>query len=134
MMTIDQIDTWAEAHGYVETDMPDAHGFLADGRRVVVVDGRRFVMTLEAHNAAVNAAIAAKVEVEKARRAAQPKEVRESIAATTCPQMHKGKPCGGALNRKGVCPSCVTGKMGYRYRYTCESCGLDIVTKTELAE
>lgn len=133
-MTIEKIDSWAQTHGYVETDMPDVHGFLPDGRRVVAVDGRRFVMTMEAHNSAVQAALAAKVEVEKAKRAMQPKEVRETIAATTCPQMHQGKPCGGALNRKGVCPSCVTGKMGYRYRYTCEACGFDIVTKTELAE
>lgn len=58
--------------------------------------------------------------------------VSESLASVACPQMHNGKPCGGALNRRGVCPSCVTGKMGYKYRYTCESCGCDIVTKEEL--
>lgn len=120
--------------GYIEITEPEVFGFLPDGRRVVTKDGRRYAMPIEAHRAAVEAALAAKVEVEKARRAAQPKEVRESIAATACPQMHQGKPCGGALNRKGVCPSCVTGKMGYRYRYTCESCGFDIVTKTELSE
>lgn len=87
-------------------------------------DERRSALMMDAEKKAVSVKKAAK---EKATR-------REGIAATTCPQMIGGQPCGGALNRAPVCPSCITGKLGYRNRYTCESCGFDIVTKTELAE
>jgi hypothetical protein len=90
------------------------------------------VMTPTAHMAAVQAAINAKVDAEKAKSIVTSPVVAEVIAATTCPQMVEGKPCGGALNRRGVCPSCVTGKMGYKYRYQCESCGFDIVTREPL--
>lgn len=121
----------SESTWYVETNEPDVFGFLPDGRKVVVLSGKRLVMPYEAHISAINAALAAKVEYEKAQREAG-STVQEAIAVATCPQMQNGKPCGGTLNRAPVCPSCVTGRMGYRYRYTCDSCGCDIVTREEL--
>lgn len=125
-----------------------AHGFeivggggpiTADGRESFEVYGKRWALNPEAHAKA----LAERIEQAKAmqrlkeeagqQRADKSHDpVAEGIAATTCPQMSSGKPCGGTLNRAPVCPSCVTGKMGYRYRYTCESCGCDIVTREEL--
>lgn len=101
-----------------------------DGREVLTVAGVAVALRSDVHAERLAAAFeAARRSKQKAEK--QP-EVRESIASVACPQMIEGKPCGGALNRGGVCPACVTGRMGYRYRYTCESCGCDIVTKEEL--
>lgn len=117
-----------EAHGFerIEADGP----LTFDGREVLVVGDVKMALRQEVHAdrlaKAFEAAKQARPKTEK-----QP-EVRESIAATTCPQMIEGQPCGGSLNKKGVCPSCITGRMGYKFRYTCESCGCDIVTKEEL--
>lgn len=108
--------------GYEETDEQGV--ISADGREVIELYGRRWVLRSDLHKA--------KRERAAAQMPAPPDPVREGIAVVGCPQMLNGKPCGGTLNRGPVCPSCVTGKMGYRYRYTCESCGCDIVTREEL--
>lgn len=100
-----------------------------DGREVLRIGRRAFALRTGVHVERLREAM----EHERAMRE-QDVQRSESVAAITCPQMIEGKPCGGALNRAPVCPSCVTGRMGYKYRYTCESCGFDIVTKTELAE
>lgn len=105
-----------------------------DGREVLMVDGVALALRPEVHAERLERRMREAKEIAKASATSKKQEVRESIALTACPQMVGGKPCGGALNRKGVCPSCVTGKMGYKYRYTCESCGFDVVTKTELSE
>lgn len=118
-----------EADGWAVVEVPD-DAVMADGRIVRRVGGKAFVMRADVH--AERLAEALEKAKQKAVEIAQTAEVKEALSETTCPQMIDGKPCGGSLNRKGVCPSCVTGKMGYRYRYTCESCGCDIVTKEEL--
>lgn len=119
-------------------DVPDYDGSslsTSDGREIIVIKGRAYALRPEVHAQRRAAALErARVDAESRQKSGRADEVKESIAATTCPQMIGGKPCGGALNRKGVCSSCVTGKMGFSYRYTCETCGFDIVTKTELAE
>lgn len=130
----DDARDWLRKIGYTEVDgsdiavtAPDAE-YTGDGRVVLRAHGKIWAMDQAAFDAMQMAAR----RNDPPRVATGQPEVTESIAATTCPQMIDGKPCGGALNRKGVCPSCVTGRMGYRYRYTCESCGCDIVTREEL--
>lgn len=119
--------------GLEPVDGWDGSVMTADGRPVVMVrDGVAYAPVAEEFAERVRDAIAEAEKREADRRASQPKPVREGIAAATCPQMSGGRPCGGTLNRSPVCPSCVTGRMGYRYRYTCESCGCDIVTREEL--
>lgn len=129
--------SWIESRGWVRVSVdasdiihaPDAD-YLPDGRVVMQAQGAMWAIAADVFAERRDAAI--KAAQDQAQSRAIQHEVTEAIAATTCPQMIEGKPCGGSLNRKGVCPSCVTGKMGYRYRYTCESCGCDIVTREEL--
>lgn len=109
----------------------DAESRIYDGRPVIWVHGQSWALRPEIHAERLAQRFEAARQRQAEQRPEQP-EIKEAIASTTCPQMVDGKPCGGALNRRGVCPSCVTGRMGYRYRYTCESCGCDIVTKEEL--
>lgn len=126
----EELEASLAADGFerVETDRP----ITDDGREIMRIRGRAYALRPEVHaeRLAKRLDVARTQHVEK--KAALQSEVKEAIAATTCPQMRDGKPCGGALNRKGVCPGCVAGKMGYKYRYTCESCGCDIVTREEL--
>lgn len=108
--------------GYEQTT--EAGAMTADGREVVEMYGRRWALRQDVH--------AAKVDRQSKTAAPSVQPVREGVADVPCPQMSGGRPCGATLNRSPVCPSCVTGKMGYRYRYTCEACGCDIVTREEL--
>jgi len=123
--------SWMTRMHYVEVPdsaiikAPDAD-YTSDGRVVIRAHGKMW---------AKDAAFVDNAPPRREQPSRQsPAPVVEGVAMSACPQMVGGKPCGGALNRGPVCPGCVTGKMGYRYRYTCESCGFDIVTKTELAE
>jgi hypothetical protein len=102
-----------------------------DGREVLRIGRRAFALRPEIHADRLREALEHERSMREAE-AAQQSAQSESVASITCPQMVSGKPCGGALNRAPVCPSCVTGRMGYKYRYTCESCGCDIVTRGEL--
>lgn len=114
---------------------------LNDGREVFTVARRKIVLSKDIYDNnikdAMERARQTKLALDApARTVAKPAteqpEISEGIAGVACPQMTEGKPCGGALNRRSVCPSCVTGRMGYKYRYTCERCGCDIVTREEL--
>lgn len=114
-----------------------AGAVTSDGRTVLTVNGATVALKKEVHEArlreALDVARAAFVKKQQPVEQETPAQrVKEEISTITCPQMTEGRPCGGALNKKGVCPACISGQMGYRYRYSCESCGLDIVTKTEL--
>lgn len=126
---LDMIDESLAADGFerIEADGP----MTADGREVLRIRGRAYALRPEVHAERLAKRLEAARKLRAEQRPAPPVDY-EAIAAATCPQMIEGKPCGGSLNRKGVCPSCVTGKMGYKYRYTCESCGCDIVTREEL--
>lgn len=112
--------------------VPDSGQITADGREIVRSAGVAWALRAEVHAARLAEAFETARKQQAEKQATQQSDVKEAIAAITCPQMAEGKPCGGALNRRGVCPSCVTGKMGYKYRYTCESCGCDIVTREPL--
>ena len=129
---MDKLEEQLFADGFERVEADD---FLTeDGREALRIRDRAYALRPDVHAERLARRLAAAEKRVAEKKAAQPEAVKEAIAATTCPQMIGGKPCGGALNRKGVCPGCVTGKMGYKYRYTCESCGFDVVTKTELSE
>lgn len=120
-------------------EVVEANGNVtADGRIVLSVNGATVALTKESHEARLNEAIdtaraaTVKNQIIADKQDSPAQVAKEEFSVTTCPQMADGKPCGGALNKKGVCPACVAGKMGYKYRYSCESCGFDIVTKAEL--
>ena len=113
--------------GYEPTETD--YEILSDGREVISAFGSKWVQKKEIYDA-IKSEIFAKNQPTPPRN--ERAQVKEAIAPTACPQMSGGKPCGGTLNRGPVCPSCVTGRMGYRYRYTCESCGCDIVTREDL--
>jgi len=127
---LDRLEESLSADGF---ERVEANGPITpDGREVMRIRGRAYALRPEVHAERLKQAFEAGRKKQAEKQAAQPAEVKEALAATTCPQMHNGKPCGGTLNRKGVCPGCITGRMGYRYRYQCDTCGFDIVTKEEL--
>lgn len=126
-------EAWLVGRGYERVNVAVGVLMTDDGREVLRLDGQPWSLRPEVHAARVREAMdaaTARAGVPKTEPAAEP--VTEGIDAATCPQMVSGRPCGGTINRAGVCPSCVTGRMGYRYRYTCESCGCDIVTREAL--
>ncbi len=115
---------------YIDTDDPDVFGFLPDGRRVFTLEGRRLVMTQEAHAAAVRSALSA-AQAEKLQEPTHPQKTKsvvgtESLSTMTCPK------CGDALQHTAVCPKCAAGKIGYRHRYTCVCGGVDLISKDAL--
>lgn len=119
--------------GFVPVEVTADAVMTDDGREILRMYGSAYALRPEVH--AERLRIGLEQARERKRETEQrttPVDVNEAISDMTCPQMVGGKPCGGALNLKGVCPSCVTGRMGYKYRYTCESCGCDIVTREEL--
>lgn len=124
------------ASGLVPVGAYDGRNLLPDGRLVItVVDGVAYALTPEEHlRRREESTKRAQASPERATGKDAPVEKGEGIAKAICPQMIDGKPCGGMLNRSSVCPACENGKAGYRHRYTCESCGFDIVTRKGVKE
>jgi hypothetical protein len=120
--------------GFESVDVAKDAYLTPDGREIVRIGGEAWALTVYVHETRKASLMERAIAKEAARKNAETQgmDKREGIAATTCPQMCGGKPCGGTLNQSPVCSSCVTGKMGYLYRYTCESCGFDIVTREQL--
>jgi hypothetical protein len=129
--TVEKARAAMPSRGYEE--IQEDGDLTADGREIVNMYGKRWALRSEVHTERLEQRMA-EVKALKAMVVENTQEVREAIAATKCPQMHNGKPCGGALNVKPVCPGCPVGREGYRYRYQCDTCNFDIVTKTELSE
>lgn len=124
---------WMVNMGFEEVEPEPEQIITRDGREIILAHGKSWALRPDVHAERLAAAFDAARHREPPTSESQAgHDARESIATVICPQMIEGRPCGGSLNRRGVCPSCVTGKMGYRYRYTCESCGCDIVTREEL--
>lgn len=124
---------WMVRRGFEIIEAEPGQVITPDGREIIHAHGKTWALRPAIHAARLAEAFEKERHREPPTNTSQDDHATgESMAAVICPQMVEGKPCGGALNRRGVCPSCVTGKMGYKYRYTCESCGCDIVTKEEL--
>ncbi len=124
---------WMRDRGFEVIEAQADQIMTADGREILRAHGKSWALQPEIHAARLAEAFEATRRKEPPNRQ-PPVSDGESIASIPCPQMSGGRPCGGSLNLRPVCPSCVTGKLGYRYRYTCESCGFDIVTKREMSE
>lgn len=135
----DELDQQMISDGYQPVVASPDQMLYDDGREILRAHGKAWVLRLDIHERRRLDALDEAMQQQAAAHHSTPRDkhhdepaVSEGIATVTCPQMSGGRPCGGALNRSQVCPSCVTGKMGYKYRYTCESCGCDIVTREEL--
>jgi hypothetical protein len=131
---IESARKWMADNGYDRIVVGDGDVATADGREVVRAFGWSWALRPDVLSERARVALdVARAQAEE-RKVVERHEaaVTEGIALVTCPQMSGGRPCGGTLNMAPVCPSCVTGRMGYKYRYTCESCGCDIVTRGEL--
>jgi hypothetical protein len=118
--------------GYEKVGVEPSALLTPDGREVVRLFGEPWALRPEVHKARLEEAMRHEKMVNAAASKTGP--VSEGISNIRCPQMVNGTPCGAALNLKPVCRSCLTGKAGFRFRYSCESCGFDIVTKRELSE
>lgn len=124
---------WMVQRGFEIVEAGPAQIMTSDGREIIHAHGKDWALRPDIHAARLTEAFEKERHREPPANTAQDEHpAGESMATVSCPQMSAGRPCGGALNRRGVCPSCVTGQMGYRLRYTCEACGFDIVTKEEL--
>jgi rubrerythrin len=98
-----------------------------DGREIVVVDNKRWVLRPEIHFERR----AADFEVAKNSKSQPHQEIKsivgtEALSAMVCPK------CGDTLQHTAVCPKCAAGKIGYRHRYTCVCGGVDLVSKDAL--
>lgn len=118
-------------HGYEETDHPSM--LTPDGREVVEVWGKRWVLRPEVHAErrsrefeqarARDAAIAAmKPETAETKSVAG----TDKIAGMSCPR------CGDSLQYSAVCGACAAGKAGYRHRYSCVHGCVDFVSKEKI--
>ncbi len=122
---------WLISRGYIETDIvgQDFNGreYLPDGRAVLAVGGKRWVLHPSVHAERV----AMSLDAARLARARSEQEVRsvantESLSAMVCPK------CGDALQHTAVCPKCAAGKLGYRHRYNCVCGGVDLISKEAL--
>lgn len=125
---------WLQNNGFELITEPTIGNLTADGREVIQVFDKKWALKMDIHLERRRIALDKAQEYASQKQVSNQSTAEESFVMTSCPQMIDGKPCGSALNRVTVCPSCVTGKLGYRYRYSCETCGFDIVTKQELME
>lgn len=101
----------------------DAGGAVTDdGREIVRVRGQSYALRPDVHAERLAAAFKA---AKKAQPEPETKSVvgTESLSAIVCPK------CGDSLQHTAVCPSCAAGKLGYRHRYTCVCCGVDLISK-----
>lgn len=115
----------------------DCKGLITeDGRSVVKIRGASYALRKDVHDDRLQKEIEFAKKRQSAQRASEmatpTTEPSESMADSACPQIINKKPCGGALNRNRICPSCELGQQGYRFRYSCEACGFDIVSRKEL--
>ena len=115
----------------------DCDGLITeDGRSVVKVGSATYALRKDVHDDRLRKEIEFAKRRQEAQRlvekAAPAQEPSESMAAAACPQIVNKKPCSGALNRNRICPSCELGQQGYRFRYSCDACGFDIVSRKEL--
>ena len=118
-------DNWLVEHGYEEVFDAGEKMLYSDGREVVRSNRRTFVLNADewkrrrelSFQLASNKSIDIPVEDKRG--------TVEALAESVCQ-------CGGSINIASVCKACELGKLGYRFRYTCDSCDLDIVSKKEI--
>lgn len=122
---------WLISRGYIETDVvgQDFNGreYLPDGRAVLAVGGKRWVLHPSVHAERVARSLdAARIAQAESKQETKSVVGTESLSQMVCPK------CGDALQHTAVCPKCAAGQLGYRHRYTCVCGGVDLVSKESL--
>lgn len=105
--------------GFEHVDVPDDALLTSDGREILRAFGRAWALRPEIHDRRREEAIAAGVNAEIAKRAAQQPQGQQ----TTCMALIDGQLCGGTLIIASVCPRCALGKSGVGATLTCDVCG-----------
>jgi len=111
----DGADTVAASYlnaGWEEVETEDAA--LPDGREVLRVGDRSFVMPLEQHEQRLREAF------DAARKQERTPPAGEALASVLCPIDH------AIMDKRPVCPSCAKGKAGYKLLLTCTECGHEV--------
>lgn len=119
---IDEEKQWLSENGFEEVPANVGDILTQDGREIVSVAGKQYALRPEIHTKRLLEAFEA---AKNARNEAETKSVvgTESMSVMICPK------CGDALQHARVCPSCASGKLGYRHRYTCVCGGVDLISK-----
>lgn len=110
---------WMQDNGFELLDVPDDMLLTTDGREILRAHGRAWALLPEIHAKRREEAIAAGVNAEMAKRAAQQPQGQQTI----CPALIDGQLCGGTLVPAPVCPRCALGKSGVAETLTCDVCG-----------
>lgn len=110
---------WMLDNGFEQLDVQGDALLTVDGREVLRAHGRAWALLPEPHDRRREEAIAAGVNAEIAKRAAQQPQGQQ----TTCTSLIDGQLCGGTLVRAHVCPRCALGKSGVAATLTCDVCG-----------
>lgn len=121
----DERDAWLIAHGYEEVFDAGDKLLYHDGREVVRSNRRTFVLNAEEWTRRRELSLQLASNLNTATSADSRSSTVETLAESVCK-------CGGSINIASVCKACELGKLGYKFRYTCDSCDLDIVSKKEI--
>ena len=106
--------------GFAPIDVPAGQLLTEDGREILHMHGKSWVLQPEIHAKRLAEAMeqARKRDAAMAEQQSQP-----SQSPTTCMSLIDGQLCGGTLVRASVCPRCALGKSGVTATLTCDVCG-----------
>lgn len=122
---IDFSRNWLLSNGYEEVDASGSNLLLSDGRPVSRINGKAYALKIEEYVRRRDIMFAENEKRAKlAKETRQTGEATEAIAGKLCK-------CGGSLYKTRMCTACQLGQLGYKYRYTCDSCEMDIASKEE---
>lgn len=116
--------SWMSSNGYEEIDIEDGRLLSDDGREIVFAHKKKWVLNKDEWERRRSLSLE---EAAREKAAVDTKSVAgtDSLAVFSCPV------CGDAFQKTKICPSCLAGRAGYSFRYSCV-CGVDIVSKDDL--
>jgi len=119
---VDRLAQYLFDRGWIEITADHAAVVTDDGRDIIRVLGKAYVLRPEVHSERLAA------EFEAAKKVQSESEIKsvvgtESISSMTCTK------CGDTIQYSKVCPACAAGKLGYQHRYTCVCGGVDLISK-----
>jgi hypothetical protein len=105
------------ADGFEEIDTPVNDAALPDGREVLRVGGRAYVLPADVHRAR----LAEAMQAAKKQREEQTKHSPgEGLSAVLCPS------CKSVMAKSPVCPNCAKGKVGFKILCICTECAHEV--------
>lgn len=121
----DSTRAWLAENGYIEipSGQYDGRRLTDYGAPIYDIYERRYALDEASFNSWREQAIEA-AKKQQGRVEVPPSGV-EAMASFSCG-------CGGSIQKTGVCPSCTFGKAGYKFRYTCDSCDVDMLTNKDM--